>query len=103
GIEYSLNQQLTGIAGQESWIGAPNGSRIPLANSVIDPAIDGTNYQLTIDSDIQFMAEQRLRAAAKEVQAKSGMVIVMDIKTGRVLAMAATPSYDPNAPGRAEE
>ncbi len=103
GIEYSLNEQLTGTAGEERWIGAPNGSRIPLANSVIDPAVDGTNYQLTLDADIQFMAEQRLRAAAKEVQAESGMVIVMDIKSGRVLAMATTPAYDPNEPGRAKD
>ncbi|MGD7705998.1 peptidoglycan D,D-transpeptidase FtsI family protein [Microlunatus sp. Y2014] len=100
GLEYSLNQQLTGTPGEEVYERAPNGNRIPLGTNVVTPAVDGTNYQLTIDADLQFLAEQRLAAQVKQVQAKSGMVIVMDVRTGQLLAMANYPTYDPNAPGQ---
>lgn len=102
GIEYALDGQLTGTDGQESYVVAPNGSRIPLAGTVLNPAVDGTNYRLTINSEIQFMAEQALNAKISEVQAKSGIVIVMDIKTGQLVAMATAPGYDPNKPGKAD-
>lgn len=57
----------------------------------------GVDLVLTIDRVVQRAAEQRLREALREYQARSGSIIVMDPHTGAILAMAVAPSYDPNA------
>lgn len=102
GLEYFLNDSLSGTPGKQTYERAANGSRIPLGTTVVDPAVDGNSYRLTIDSELQFMVEQALNAQIKKVQAESGIVVVMDIKTGQVLAMAAAPGYDLNNPGKAD-
>ncbi len=58
----------------------------------------GMDVQLTIDRDIQFIAERAIRAKVTESAAESGTVVVMDPRTGRVLALATYPSFDPAAP-----
>ncbi|MFX4271323.1 peptidoglycan D,D-transpeptidase FtsI family protein [Propionibacteriaceae bacterium Y1685] len=102
GLELSMNDQLTGTDGKEVYDQAPNGNRIPLGSNVLDPAVNGTNYQLTIDAELQWMAERGLAQQAKDVRAKTGTVVVMNIKTGEVLAMANYPSFDSNKPGAAK-
>ncbi len=59
-------------------------------------AQDGTSFILTIDRGVQYFVEKQLAEAIQEYQADSGTVIVMDIKTGGIVAMASNPSYDPN-------
>lgn len=102
GLERSLNSQLAGIEGQEVYEMAPNGSRIPLGESKINPAVDGADYQLTIDAELQWMAERRLAQQVQKVGGDSGMAITMSVKTGEVLAMANYPSYDSSRPGQAD-
>jgi cell division protein FtsI/penicillin-binding protein 2 len=55
-----------------------------------------THLVLTLDRNIQYLAEQELAKAVAQYQADSGTIIVMDPKTGAILAMANYPSYDPN-------
>lgn len=57
---------------------------------------NGYNIQLTIDSNIQAMAEKALKKHAKDVNAESGCLILLDGKTGEVTALASYPDYDPN-------
>lgn len=57
---------------------------------------DGTHLVLTLDRNIQYLVEQELAKAVAQYQADSGTIIVMDPKTGAILAMANYPSYDPN-------
>lgn len=57
---------------------------------------DGTHLVLTLDRNIQYLVEQELAKAVARYQADSGTIIVMDPKTGAILAMANYPSYDPN-------
>lgn len=57
---------------------------------------DGTHLVLTLDRNIQHLVEQELAKAVAQYQADSGTIIVMDPKTGAILAMANYPSYDPN-------
>lgn len=102
GLEYSLNQALAGSPGEEVYDQAPNGNRIPLGTNVVTPAVDGVNYQLTIDSDLQFMVEQRLAQQVEQTKSASGMVVVMDIETGELRALATYPSFDPRSPGSAD-
>ncbi len=96
GLEYGLNSQLAGTAGQEIYQSAPNGSKIPLGTNVVTPATDGARYATTIDSELQWVAERRLAAQIKTSKAESGFVITMNVKTGEILAMASAPGFDPN-------
>src|SRR5207237_1216495 len=59
----------------------------------------GQTVVLTIDQVIQYRAEQALSAAVERTHAKSGMAIVMDPRTGEILALANAPTFDPNQPG----
>lgn len=63
------------------------------------PPKDGMSVQLTIDAAIQEIVEDQIAAAAKHFQAESVIGVVMDPRTGDVLAMANTPTFDPNSPG----
>ncbi len=58
----------------------------------------GQSLVLTIDRVIQFQAEKIIRQYAEDLGAKAAMAIVMDVETGEILALANTPSYDPNKP-----
>lgn len=72
----------------------------PLADAVIE-ATYGNNVVLTIDEQIQMFTEQALRHRVGEVQAKGGIAVVMDVKTGEILALASCPDFDLNDFGRA--
>lgn len=101
GLEYSLNKELTGSYGKEVYDSSFNG-RIPLGNSTLIPATNGTSYQLTLDSGMQQMALQALNQGITRAAAKNGSVVVMNIKTSEVLAMATSPGFDSNEPGKAD-
>lgn len=93
GLEYSLNKQLAGTAGKESYEASTYG-RIPLGRTTLVPAVDGTDYTLTLDSQMQLTAQNALAAAVRDTKAESGEAIVMDVKTGEILAMANMPTFD---------
>lgn len=99
GLELSLEKLLKGTDGKEVYDSSPNG-KIPLGNNVLIPAQNGHDFSLTIDSTMQLMAEQRVATAIAETGAQAAAVIVQDVKTGQVLAMANAPSFDSNDPGK---
>jgi cell division protein FtsI (penicillin-binding protein 3) len=100
GVELSLNSELAGVEGQETYESAPNGSKIPLGTSALTPAKNGLDYQLTLDSELQYVAEQAVAARVRASRAASGFAITMNIKTGEVLAMANYPTFDSSDPGQ---
>ena len=59
------------------------------------PPVEGRDLQLSVDSKVQFFAYQKLRDAVMEHKAKAGSVVVLDVVTGEVLALANYPSYSP--------
>lgn len=59
-------------------------------------AKNGTSYILTINRSVQYFVEQKLAKAMTDYQAESGTVVIMDVKTGGIVAMASTPNFDPN-------
>ena len=69
---------------------------IPEATHKYIPPVDGAHLVLTIDETIQYITERELDKVYKERQAKSAAAIVMDPKTGEILAMASRPTFDPN-------
>lgn len=97
GVEQALDEDLAGKPGLLKAVTDVRG--IPLSvgeNNIQDPAQDGKNLVLTIDRNIQSYVEQALKDGIDKVHAKHGSVVVMDPKTGRVLAMANLPTFDPN-------
>ena len=102
GLERKLNTQLAGVEGKESYTSAPNGSKIPLGPSLITPAQNGLGYQLTLDAELQWAAERRLAEQVRRTRADSGIAVMMNIKTGEVLAMANAPTFDARRPGAAK-
>jgi cell division protein FtsI (penicillin-binding protein 3) len=99
GVELSMNRELAGVEGKESYEIAPNGSRIPLGSSTVVPAQDGVDLQLTIDSELQWVAERRVATQVRRMRADWGFAITMNVKTGEVLALANAPVVDPANPG----
>lgn len=72
------------------------GNEIAFSERHWQPPVDGLDLVLTIDRTIQYVAERELERAIAQHQASGGTVIVMDPKTGAVLAMASRPGFDPN-------
>ena len=94
GIESSMNPTLSGTNGKFIFENGA-GNVIPgSAKSKINPKA-GTSVKLTIDRDIQWVAQDAISSAVKNSHAKSGTVIVMDPKTGQILAQASAPTFDP--------
>ncbi len=96
GIEQTYEQQLAGNGGAKK--NATNASDFlsMLGRSIIHPAQNGADVYTTIDYNIQLKTEEILANIQKKWQAPSGLAIVMEPKTGRILALANLPSFDPN-------
>ena len=95
GMERTFNAQLAGKAGSRRVIRDRLGRVVESIGDEIPP-VDGQDVHLTIDSKIQYFAWQKLRDAVLAQKAKGGSVVVLDVQTGEVLALANYPSYDPN-------
>ena len=95
GLESSMNSTIKGIDGKYSYANGYK-AEIPGSQSEIVPAQSGTSIRLTVDRDIQWVASKAIADAVKSSRALSGTVIVMDPKTGQILAHATAPTFDPN-------
>ena len=96
GVEGYHNQVLSGSEGQEEIEHDSGGAPIPLPPEEQSPSQVGTSLVLTVDSNIQFIAEQELKRALEEYGAASGTVLIMNPRTGAILADVSLPTYDPN-------
>lgn len=95
GIESSLNSILSGTNGKYIYANG-KGNIIPGSEQVSVEAKSGTSIRLTINRDIQWVAQNAINQAVSSSRAKSGTVVVMDPKTGAILAQASAPTFDPN-------
>ena len=95
GIEFSYDSHLRGRTDRFTVLRDARGNGFDAEFSVL-PNYTGQNVILTIDANIQFISEQALELTVAEFNADSGMAVVMDPKTGAVLAMAHYPFIDPN-------
>ena len=95
GLELWLDKELAGRAGHETIVKDPEGRVIDVAND--RPAVQGKDVVLTLDHTIQANAEQVLRQTVQKWGAKDGTAIVLDPRTGAILAMAVEPGFDANA------
>ncbi len=95
GIESGMNSLITGKEGRYSYARG-NGAEIPGSQQELVAAKAGTNIRLTIDRDVQWVAAEAIASAVKQYKASSGTVIVMDPKTGAIIAHATAPTFNPN-------
>lgn len=96
GIEMSMNKELSGTDGRIVAEKDAAGREIPQAtHNYIEP-VPGKSLVLTLDETIQYFAERELDKVVEKYQPKGASIIVMDPKTGGILAMANRPDFDPN-------
>jgi len=103
GIEQSQDEQLRGKEGQRVFEISADGVRIPNASFSETPAVDGDDIRLTIDLDVSWYAQEAIAAKVDQYNAKWGNIVVMDAKTGDILAMADSETVDPTDPTDTEQ
>ncbi len=94
GIELRFDSALRGTDGSRTVVRDRLGRVVEDSGENVNP-VNGRDIQLSIDSKVQFFAYQRVRDAVAEHGAKAGSVVVLDVQTGEVLALANYPSYNP--------
>lgn len=103
GLELSLEDSLHGEDGAEVVLRDRQGNIVDSLDSPRNKAPqNGKDIILSLDQRIQALAYEELNKAVEYHQAKAGTVVVLDARTGEILALANTPAYDPNRPGRAD-
>jgi cell division protein FtsI (penicillin-binding protein 3) len=95
GLELANNGELAGRAGQETVVTDPGGRTIDVLSD--RPEVEGRDLYLTLDQTIEANAESVLRETVRKWGAKSATAIVLDPRTGAILAMAVQPGFDANA------
>lgn len=96
GVESTMEEYLAGRDGWREHLRDARGLVIPGNSSSLMPPRAGLNVQLTIDMGLQAIVEEEMDVCLKEFESVRGAVVLMDPKTGEVLAMASRPSFDLN-------
>jgi cell division protein FtsI (penicillin-binding protein 3) len=100
GLEKSFNDLLSGRDGHDTYeVG--DGNRIPLGENTEVAPVNGHKLTLTIDRDVQWFTQRALGEAVHKSRAESGAAVVLDTRTGQVLALADAPTFDANRGSKA--
>jgi cell division protein FtsI/penicillin-binding protein 2 len=99
GIEKTYNKLLTGKPGTFTAETDLNGNPLIVGASSDQPAVPGADLTLTIDSTIQYLAQTILTERVKTLHAQGGTIVVVNARTGAIIAMAGAPTFDPNQYG----
>ncbi|MFM2238652.1 MAG: hypothetical protein RJA69_26, partial [Pseudomonadota bacterium] len=95
GVELTFDKDLKGRSGSRRVIKNRLGHVVEDVGDMVPP-VDGRDIELSIDSKVQFFAYQKLREAVLDNRAAAGSVVVLDVESGEVLALANYPSYVPD-------
>lgn len=96
GLELSQDAHLQGVNGSRTVDIAGEGYAIPGSARDEHPAVDGDAYQLTLDLDAQAFVQQQVQQAREKSGAKAASAVVLDAKTGDIVAMASSDTVNPN-------
>lgn len=96
GIEHYYDKALRGQEGRLLCLRGPNREELMALSQGYRPPLDGANLVLTLDRNVQYEAERILRQAVRAHEAESGGLVVMEAKTGAIVAMADYPTYRPD-------
>jgi cell division protein FtsI (penicillin-binding protein 3) len=97
GIEHTFDDELAGTPGKRRVEVGSGGNPIPSGIDESSPATDGDTVTLTLDQEVQYVAERRLAEACADGATTRASAVVLDVKTGQVVAMGSCPGYDPGA------
>jgi cell division protein FtsI (penicillin-binding protein 3) len=97
GLELKYDSLLLGQEGYLVTSRDARGKGLGASNKVVEGGSDGHSLQLTLDKTLQYVAEKELVAGLKEAEARAGCVVVLDSRSGEILALANRPTYNPNA------
>jgi len=98
GVELTFNKDLGGKAGSRRVIKDRLGRVVEDIGEMVPP-VDGQDLQLSIDSKVQYFAYEKIKESVVNNRAAAGSVVVLDVKTGEVLALVNYPSYSPGKRG----
>ncbi|WP_242632453.1 penicillin-binding protein 2 [Arthrobacter sp. S41] len=99
GLELSQEDHLAGTEGSRKYEISADGVRIPVTEVEETPAVNGQDVLLTIDSDINYVAQRAAEKKRDEFNAEWVSVVAMEVKTGKILAIGDSAELDPNDPG----
>jgi cell division protein FtsI (penicillin-binding protein 3) len=100
GLEQTQDEVLKGTAGKRLFEIGADGLRIPVGVDQFTPAVNGKDIKLTLNSDLQYFAQQAIQSQKEKLGAEWGTIVVSDVKNGNIIAMADTDAPDPNDPGK---
>jgi cell division protein FtsI (penicillin-binding protein 3) len=95
GMELAKQKELAGKSGSRRVIKDRLGQVVEDVRDV-QPPQDGKDFTLSIDSKLQYLTHNQLKKSVEENRAKAGAAVILDIKTGEILALANLPTYNPN-------
>jgi len=101
GVEVMADSALKGTPGKLVYQRAQDGTPIPGTETEDRVPANGSDVRLTIDADLQWFAQNQIATMVAQSQALSGYVVVQEVKTGRLRAVASYPTFDPDNPGQA--
>lgn len=96
GLESAYNQQLAGVDGKKTFERSATGGEIPTGSGSETQETPGTSLHLSINRDLQWIAQQAITKRVKEIKADSAVVVAMEPATGRIVALAQAPTGNPN-------
>ncbi len=96
GVERQMNGCLAGVDGQETYERGVDGIRIPSSAVVAQQAQNGSTVRLTLNKDLQYLAQNMLYAEVKKYKADWATALVVEVKTGKILVAAEAPAVDSN-------
>lgn len=102
GFERTFDEQLAGTDGTARYT-VGGGNRVPLGENTVVPARNGEALRTTIDLDLQWFTQRVLGQTLQKYRAESGVALVMDTRTGELLALADAPTFDANEPLEADK
>ena len=95
GVELSLDSLLRGQSGSQRIV-RDRAGRVITSAEVLNPAQPGQNVVLTLDARLQYVAYRELKTAVMALGASAGSLVIMDVHSGELLAMANQPAFNPN-------
>ncbi|MEU4651215.1 peptidoglycan D,D-transpeptidase FtsI family protein [Nocardia fluminea] len=95
GLESALDSVLSGTDGSRTYDQGSDGAVIPGSYRDLQPAVNGYGVELTLDADLQYYVQQQVQQAKQVSGASSASAVVLDAKTGQVLAMANDGTFNP--------
>jgi cell division protein FtsI (penicillin-binding protein 3) len=96
GVELMMDQDLQGTPGKQTYEVGRDGTAIPAGHSTLTPAVAGEDVRLTVNPALQWYAQNALAQQIKDSGAKSGYVVIQDVRSGDLLSVASYPTFNPN-------